>query len=55
VGLRETKIARLPEEKMSKETIYLMKTVIAVALLGILFIILYSTFGGEELLISLFN
>jgi len=46
-------IARLPEGNMTEEVKRMMKWVVAVALLGILFVLLYSTLGGgfvEQLL-----
>jgi len=44
--------ARLPEGNMSYETKHLMKWVIAVALLGILVVLLFNTFGGQMVLSS---
>lgn len=52
-GLRETKTAGLPEENMTEDSKKMMKWTIAIALLGILFVIMYSTMNGglaEQLL-----
>jgi len=46
MGLRNAMIARLPEERMSKETKVMMKMILLIALLGILALILNSQFGG---------
>ena len=53
MGLRLTMIARLPEGDMSYETKHLMKCVIAVALVGILVVLLSSFYGGEIALSSI--
>jgi len=53
MGLRLTMIARLPEGDMSYETKHLMKCVIAVALVGILVVLLTSFYGGEIALSSI--
>lgn len=52
MGLRITKIARLPEVDMSYDTKHLMKWVIAVALVGILLVLLFNALGGEMVLSS---